>query len=88
METEGTFEAVEAMTGHRPVMCPWRAFNDPLVQRVYDVFSEREEGNLGWDGARPSHRLVKGVRFFSRILNRIAEIQRDQDKKNAEANHG
>lgn len=62
--------AIERITGHKPSTCPWRAFYDPLVREVLEVFWSIEGGNLGGViGEDPPGILVDAIGVFKRALD-------------------
>ena len=82
--TNGILSTVTDMSGNRPAMCPWRAFNEPLVGRVISAYAFREHGNLTWAHPNPSKRLVDGVEHYARALSRVQYELDELERKNRE----
>jgi hypothetical protein len=82
--TSNTHNAIEGMTGHRPVSCPWAALFDPFVHRVIVAHEHYENGRPSLV-TQPSHRLVEGVSLYSRTLDSIEAQQLEEARKKAEA---
>lgn len=71
-------EAIERITGHRPVSCPWRAYYDPLVREVMSVSWAAEAGNLAAAlGEDPPAVLVDALGVYrSALAATLAEDRR------------
>jgi hypothetical protein len=79
--TDGPLQAVEDWAGARPITCPWKAFFDPFVARALDAHWAFESGNLSVVMPAPSHRLVMGVLYLHKAMQRITSMQIAQDRK-------
>jgi hypothetical protein len=76
-------EAIERITGHRPVSCPWRAYYDPLVREVMALSWSVESGNLGAAlGDDPPAVLVDALGVYrSALAATLAEDRRLADEE-------
>ena len=81
-ETDEILNTIERITGDAPLMCPWRAFHDPFVRRVYEAHPYFEKGCLESFCPNPSNRLLGGISHLENVLNRIQAAFREDDKKN------
>lgn len=83
---------VERVAGHRPPMCPWRAFTVPIVREVLSV-SWAVGGDLaGALGTDPDAKLVDAIGVYTRAKRatiaddeRLAAEKRDREAKHAAA---
>ncbi len=81
--TDGYLEAVETFTGTPGQGCPWRAFDRPFVKRVLGAYEFYREGQLLARVPKPSHKLVLGIAFYHRALQRaLAEVREIERKRN------
>lgn len=84
-------DAMEAVTSHRPVKCPWRAYYDPIVREVIAVSWSVEGGNLGAVlGADPPAILVDAIGVYRTALESTLHDERkkrDQIRE-AQRRHG
>ena len=77
-------EAMERITGHRPVSCPWRAYYDPLVREVMALSWAVDDGNLAAaTGDDPPAILLDAVGMYRQSMSatlaedrRLAEEER------------
>lgn len=68
----GHIDTIERVTGHRPPMCPWRAFSLPIVREVLDVSWACADGGGALPaviGTDPPHRLAAAIGVYRRALN-------------------
>jgi len=79
--SEGVRSAMRAATGSDAIGCPWRAFSDPLVQRVLSALPFFESGQLAFKLPAPSHRLVEAVGWYQTVSNRMTALEMDERKK-------
>lgn len=80
--TDPYFKAVEGWTGERPITCPWRAFYDPLVRDVLQVYPFYSSGQLAVIlGPDPPLRIVEAVAYYSDKLERIRIKQLEEEAK-------
>lgn len=86
--TDGVLNVIEDFTGYKPTGCPWRAFFDPLVERVVRAYAFFESGQLAWSEPHPSHRLVDGMSFYHRIDGMIHGKQLRQEQEQWRAARG
>lgn len=74
---------IEKIVGYEPPTCPWRAYYDPLVREVMEIWWAAEEGNLGAIlGPDPVGVLVDALGVFKRAI----EATIAEDRKIHEAN--
>ena len=79
--SEGVMSAMRAATGSDALACPWRAFSDPLVQRVLSALPFFESGQLAFKLPAPSHRLVEAIGWYQTVSNRMTGIELDERNK-------
>lgn len=63
-------------------MCPWRAFHDSFVRRVYEAHDWFSKGDLGSRFPDASERLLAGISHLENVVNRIQAAFREDDDKN------
>lgn len=85
------------MTGYSVDTCPWRAFQDPFVQRVITAVrwvTGEERGDLRDIVSAPSHKLIQGISFYraadARMRGKQMEMDREKSRRAAEnrGSHG
>ena len=83
--SDGVMSAMRAATGSDALACPWRAFSDPLVQRVLTALPFFESGQLAFKLPAPSHRLVEAIGWYQTVSNRMAALEMDERRKERES---
>jgi hypothetical protein len=82
---------IQKVTGFAPPTCPWRAYYDPLVREVVDLWWAEEHGNMAAVlGDAPPGILVDAVGAFSRALKAtMAEDSKlaNEERKRAHEAH-
>ncbi len=80
--TDAYLDAVEDFTGTRGLTCPWRAFDSPLVKRVLAAYEWDRKGQLLAGVPYPSTRLIRGLAFYRRALDRaLARAEENRRKR-------
>ena len=80
--TEPYFQAVKNWTGDRPLTCPWRAFYDPLVRDVIDIYPYFSTGQLAMVlGPDPPTKIIEALGYYHTVLERISAKQFEAERK-------
>lgn len=74
---DNVHSVIEAWTGMRPISCPWAAFRDAFVMRVFQASAA--DVSEAWSQPDPSNRLVEGVLHFKRALVACRSKRREQE---------
>lgn len=77
-------DAIEERTGYRPRSCPWRALDNPLVQRVLQLLQPLEHGILDWAYPDLSALEFQALMFYRRISERSQGAFLEGDRRKAE----
>lgn len=79
---------MEEMTGYNVGTCPWRAFQDPFVQRVISVvkWTAGEDGGALKDlYSDPSSKLIHGYALYrsieARMRGKQMELEREKSRR-------
>lgn len=86
--TDAYMDAVDSFTGVRANGCPWRAFDRPFTKRVIAAYEWHREGQLLAGVPHPSAKLIRGLAFYHRALQRSMAKQREIDRDNERRQHG
>ncbi len=71
--TDGILSTIKDWTGaDYKGGCPWMAFHDPLVRDVLAAWPFFENGTLALYLPDPPHRVMEGLRVFSRARDACA----------------
>ncbi len=86
-EAERILDGIERLTGGRPPSCPWRAFRDPFVREVIDLY--RAAGGLTEGGAVPAHVLGMDPphavwRGLLHYVQAVALVRADRQRRDRE----
>ncbi len=81
---------IQQVTGFAPTTCPWRAYYDPLVREVLEVWWAEENGNLaGVMGDNAPAILWDAVGAFKRAMGATmaedSKLAREANKQAHEA---
>ena len=72
-------------TRERPDRCPWRDWQDPLVQDVIRVYGAREAGLqealVGGSWSRAPAKFGQALRLFDAAYRRSADAERKRRRK-------
>lgn len=82
--TQGIRQTIAEMTGQDVGTCPWRAFQDPFVQRVISVVKwtgGEDGGSLHELYSEPSNKLVQGYALYRAIDARMRGKQLDLERE-------
>lgn len=72
---------MQVIVGYEPPTCPWRAYYDPLVREVMEIWWAEESGNMAAVlGQDPVGVLVDALGVFKRAIEAtIAEDRKIQE---------
>lgn len=78
---------MERVTGTKPLTCPWRAFNDPVVREVVFASDAYDKGNLAthW-GDDPPAEWLDAMRVYTqaKVATRVHYTELDRKKRERE----